>query len=174
VSEYLNTTIAVYPDVSTAQADWSAIEAAAEAGRIVMADGALLENQKQEAVIVQRKSHHGWGKGAVAGAIVGVLFPPSIIVSAAVGAGGGALVSRMTRSLNRGQVKELGEALDSGEVAIIVVYPIDSTNLMAQLLKGATTVTTVPSSTVEEVKEAMTNDSANIEGDRDGQGAGRS
>jgi uncharacterized membrane protein len=159
VSRYLNTTIAVYNDVATAQADWSAIEAAAEAGRIEMADGALLENQDGEAAILQRKSHHGWGKGAVAGAIVGVLFPPSVIGAAAVGAGGGALLSRMTRSLGRSQVKDLGETLDRGAIAIIVVYPIESTNLVTQTLRAAQKVTTVPSATVEEVKEAMTADS---------------
>jgi uncharacterized membrane protein len=159
MSRYLNTTIAAYSDVATAEADWSALGAAAEAGRIEIADGALLENKGGEAVILQRKSRHGWGKGAIAGAVVGVLFPPSVIGAAAVGAGGGALISRLSRSLDRSQVEDLGATLDSGAIAILVVFPIDSTNVVSQTLTGATTTTTVPGATVEEIQEAMKDDS---------------
>jgi len=74
-------------------------------------------------VVLQRQTRHGWGKGAVAGAVVGVLFPPSLLGAAAVGAGGGALVARFSRALGRGKTKDLGEALDDGSLAIIVVAP---------------------------------------------------
>ena len=85
----LDTTVAVYDDRADAETDWSALEAAAAAGQVQMADGALVENRHSEAVILERESHHGWGKGAVVGAVVGILFPPSILGAAAVGAGGG-------------------------------------------------------------------------------------
>jgi uncharacterized membrane protein len=151
----LDTTVAVYDDRAGAEADWSALEGAAEAGQFQMADGALVENRHSEAVILDRQSHHGWGKGAVVGAVVGILFPPSILGAAAVGAGGGALMARMTRSLGRGKVKDLGEALDSGAMAIIVVSPADSTNTVCHILKGAKTTTTVPSASAEEVEEIL-------------------
>jgi Protein of unknown function (DUF1269) len=83
---------------------------------------------------------------------VGVLFPPSILGAAVVGAGGGALISRMTRGLGRGKVKDLGEALDSGAMTILVVCPAVSTNAVCNSLKGARTTTTAPTSTTEEVK----------------------
>ena len=74
----LDTTVAVYDDRADAETDWSALEAAAAAGQVQMADGALVENRHSEAVILERESHHGWGKGAVVGAVVGILFlPPS-------------------------------------------------------------------------------------------------
>jgi uncharacterized membrane protein len=151
----LDTTVAVYNDRADAETDWSALEAAAEAGQLQMADGALVENRRSEAVILERQSHHGWGKGAVVGAVVGVLFPPSLLGGAVVGAGGGALIARMTRSLGRGKVKDLGETLDSGRIAIIVVSPADSTNAVCHALKGATTTTTVPSASSEEVQEIL-------------------
>lgn len=151
----LDTTVAVYDDLGVAEADWSALEAAAEAGRVSIGDAALVENQAGEAVVLQRESHHGRGKGAVVGAVVGILFPPSIIAAAAVGAGGGALIARMTRALGRGKVKDLGETLDSGAMAIIVVSPAQSTNAVCNTLTGAKTTTTVPSATVEEIQQAM-------------------
>jgi uncharacterized membrane protein len=160
MSGYLNTTIAVYSDVPSAEADWAALEAAAEAGRIQIADGAFVENKGGEAVILHRRSQHGWGKGAIAGAVVGVLFPLSIIGAAAVGAGGGALTSRLSRSLGRNHVKDLGQTLESGAIAILLVFPIDSTLLVSQTLTRSAKVTTVPGATVEEIQEAMKADSS--------------
>jgi len=151
----LDTTVAVYDDAATAEKDWSALEAATQAGQVTIADAALVENRNGEAVILQRESHHGWGKGAVVGAVVGILFPPSIIGAAAVGAGGGALIARMTRALDRGKVKDLGETLDSGAMAVIVVSPAPSTNGICHTLVGARRTTTVPSATVEEVQQAL-------------------
>ena len=151
----LDTTVAVYNDLAAAETDWSALEAAAEAGLLEIADGALVENRNGEAMILQRQSHHGWGKGAVVGAVVGVLFPPSILGAAAAGAGGGALIARMTRALGRGKVKDLGETLDSGAMAVIVISPAQSTNAICNRLKGAKTTTTVPSATVEEVQQIL-------------------
>jgi uncharacterized membrane protein len=151
----LDTTVAVYDDLPSADADWAGLEAAADAGQVEIADGALVENSGGESVILQRRSHHGWGKGAVVGAVVGILVPPSILGAAAVGAGGGALIARMTRALGRGHVKDLGETLDSGAMAIIVVSPTGSTNAVCHALRGARTTTTVPSASAEEVQELL-------------------
>lgn len=151
----LDTTVAVYEDPEAAEADWKALEAAVNADEVKIADAALVENRNAEAVIIQRHSHHGWGKGAVVGAVVGVLFPPSIIGTAIVGAGGGALLSGMTRALGREKVKTLGETLDKGKMAVIVVSPIQSTNAICNTLRGSNTTTTVPSSSVEDIQAAM-------------------
>ena len=151
----LDTTVAVYDDAAAAETDWTALEAAAEAGEAKIADAALVENRDAEAVIVQRHSHHGWGKGAVVGAVVGILFPPSILGTALVGAGGGALIAGMTRALGREKVMALGETLDKGKMAIVVVSPIHSTNAICHVLKGSRTTTTVPSSNVEDIQTAM-------------------
>ena len=64
-------------------------------------------------------------------------------------------MARLTRSLGRGKVKDLGEALDSGTMAIIVVSPAASTNAVCHTLKSAKTTTTVPSASAEEVQEIL-------------------
>src|SRR5579864_9694211 len=89
----LSTTVAVYPDVATAETDWFALERSVQQGDPELVDAALVENGDDEAVILRRQSRHGWGKGAVVGAVVGVIFPPSLIGAATVGAAGGALIA---------------------------------------------------------------------------------
>jgi uncharacterized membrane protein len=161
----LDTIVAVYRDDpgsdadatagDAAEADWAALEAAAEAGDFKIADAALVENRQGEALVLHRQSHHGWGQGAVIGAVVGILFPPSVLGAAAVGAGGGALVARLRRALDHGKVKDLGETLRGGARAIIVVSPFQSSNAICNKLQGSSTTTIVPSTTVEEVQDAM-------------------
>ena len=76
----LDTTVASYSNLAAAVADWSALEDAAHAHDLEIADAALVENVEGKPIIVHRESHHGWGKGAVAGAIVGILFHPRSLV----------------------------------------------------------------------------------------------
>ena len=88
----LDTIVAVYSDhpgpdidwsaLESAETDWWALEAAVQAGEVKIADAALVENRNGEALILERESHHGWGQGAVVGAVVGILFPPTIIGAA--------------------------------------------------------------------------------------------
>ena len=114
----LSTTIAAYPDTATAEKDWAAVEAAAKAHSIDLADAALVTKAADGTVSrVNRQPHHGWGKGAVAGAIVGVVFPPSIVAGAVVGGVAGGVAARMNRSLDKGDIKRMGEVMSSGEIA---------------------------------------------------------
>ena len=123
-----NTTVivAAYRDLPTAEADWNDLETVAKEG-LYVADAALVTKDAEgNPKTLERQSHHGWGKGAVAGAVVGVLFPPSLIGGAIVGGLAGGGVARLNRSLGRGKVKDLGEALDRGEIALIAVVDTDS------------------------------------------------
>jgi len=73
--------------------------------------------------------------GAVTGAVLGIIFPPSLIASAAVGAGAGALVGNFMKSMKRSDLKELGELLDEGQAAIIFVGETTLEAGMRKLLK---------------------------------------
>ena len=64
----LSTTIATYQDQVAAEKDWAAVESAARVGSIDLADAVLVKRGPDGTVTtVHRQSHHGWGKGAVAG-----------------------------------------------------------------------------------------------------------
>ena len=71
----IDTFVAVYSDILKAENDWAALESAAEANEIKLTDGALVENRDGEVVTLKRQEHHGWGKGAIVGAVVGIYFP---------------------------------------------------------------------------------------------------
>ena len=158
----LSTTIAVYPDLATAQADWAGVEAAAQADSIDLADAALVEKGSDGTFqTTHRQSNHGWGKGAVAGAVVGLLFPPALVAGAVVGGVGGGVVARLNRSLDRGDLKDLGEVMDSGEIAIVALTADESVQTLTSLLGGAGTMVTKASSTAEEVQEALDADTPN-------------
>ena len=61
-----------------------------------------------------------WG-GAAVGAVVGILFPPSIIASAAVGAAAGGVGGHLWRGISRADVKEYGDIIDAGHAALVIV-----------------------------------------------------
>lgn len=69
----------------------------------------------------EKATQHGaWG-GIAVGALVGVLFPPSIVGAAAVGGVVGGLGGHFRKGLSRSDAKELGEMLDGGEAALVVI-----------------------------------------------------
>jgi len=152
----LSTTIATYPDQASAEKDWHVIEDSAQAGTLDMADAALVvRDANGEVTTVDRLSHHGWGKGAVAGAVVGILWPPTLLAGAIGGAASGGLLARLNRSLDRGNIKDLGKVMDSGEVALVVLTTEDSLEVLNLLLGGATKVMTKASASAEEVQQAL-------------------
>ena len=59
----------------------------------------------------------------IAGAILGVIFPPSIIVTGAVAAAGGAAYEKVRSSsvFGKGQLKDAAEMMKPGRSAIVVI-----------------------------------------------------
>ena len=76
-----------------------------------------------------------WAKrGAIAGGVVGLIFPPSIIVSAAVGGGAGGIWGKVRdKGFKDEDLKEIGESLPPGTSAIIVIA---EDRMVAQLERG--------------------------------------
>ncbi len=153
----LSTTVAVYTDQRLAEQDWEAMEKAAKSeGGIDLADAALIRRNLDGTVVnLRQQSHHGWGKGAIAGAMVGIIFPPSLIGSAIVGAAGGGIVAKLTRKISRSDVKDLGDVMDEGDVDLVVITDSDSVKQLVDLLEGATKTLSRDAATADEVREAL-------------------
>jgi uncharacterized membrane protein len=64
--------------------------------------------------------HGGWG-GAAAGAVVGILFPPSIIGTALLGGAIGGISGHLWKGMSRADVKELGDLIDANQAALLVI-----------------------------------------------------
>ena len=114
--------LGVYGDTATAESDLEVVRDLHSRKVIGAFDAAVAVKEADGSVQVHRKTskHAGWS-GVAAGAVVGLLFPPSIIGTAIVGGAAGSVIGHFWRGLDRGDVKELGEMLDSGEAALIVV-----------------------------------------------------
>ena len=69
----------------------------------------------------EKPTQHGAWTGVAAGAVVGILFPPSIIAGAVVGGAAGGVVGHLWNGMSRKDMKELGELLDEGTAALVVV-----------------------------------------------------
>jgi len=135
----------LYGDVDLAWADFDNIKAAHSAKWIGTYESAIFEKGADGKIKVldtdatQRGS--GAKKGAIAGAIFGVIFPPSLLVSAVAGAAIGAGVGNMVKVMDRGEVKELAEALEPGQAGVILIadatFDAGAERLMKQAKKFA-------------------------------------
>jgi uncharacterized membrane protein len=79
----------------------------------------------------------GAAVGAAIGAVLSLIFPPAILLTAAGGAGIGAAAGDISKGWTRGDVKKLGEQLMPGQTAIIVVAEAGPTLKAAAVLAGA-------------------------------------
>jgi uncharacterized membrane protein len=94
------------------------------AGAVGTYDAAVVTKDEKGKVHVNKDEtttrHGAWG-GAAAGALVGILFPPSIIASAAVGAAIGGVSGHLWKGMSRADIKEFGDTIDAGEAALVIV-----------------------------------------------------
>jgi uncharacterized membrane protein len=116
--------VGTYPGQAQARDDYQVVKDLHSAGAVGTYDAAVVIKDDLGKVHVNKDEmatrHGAWG-GAAAGAAIGVLFPPSIIGTALVGAAVGGVSGHLWRGMSRADVKELGEVLDSGQAALVVV-----------------------------------------------------
>lgn len=116
--------IGTYNNVDDARQDYEAVKELHRQGVIGTYDAAVVEKDREGKVHVHKRekpTQHGAWTGAAVGAVVGILFPPSVIASAIVGGAAGGLIGHFWRGMSRGDMKDLGEALDEGQAALVVI-----------------------------------------------------
>ena len=116
--------IGTYPSEDAARADYDIVKDLHAAGAVGTYDAAVVTKDIAGYVHVNKDElatrHGAWG-GAAAGAVIGILFPPSIIGTALVGAAIGGVGGHLWRGMSRADVKELGDIIDDGQAALVVV-----------------------------------------------------
>jgi uncharacterized membrane protein len=116
--------LGTYPDEASARADYDIVKDLHAAGAVGTYDAAVVTKDEDGKVHVNKDEmatrHGGWG-GAAVGAVVGILFPPSIIAGAIVGGAIGGVSGHLWRGMSRADVKELGDVIDAGEAALLIV-----------------------------------------------------
>ena len=116
--------IGTYPDESSAQADYQVVKDLHSAGAVGTYDAAVVTKDYDGKVHENKDEmptrHGSWG-GAAVGAAIGILFPPALIATTAVGAAVGGVGAHLCRGMSRADVKELGDVIDDGQAALLVV-----------------------------------------------------
>jgi uncharacterized membrane protein len=116
--------VGTYKSEDDARADLDTVKALHSEGVIGTYDIAMVTKDDQDKVHVrkhEKPTEHGVWSGVAVGALVGILFPPSIIATGIVGGVTGGLVGHFWRGMSRADVKELGELIDDGQAALVVV-----------------------------------------------------
>ena len=133
--------VATYATEGGAAAAAKDFEAAQRAGAIDLIDAAVIVHTAEGKVKIEESadpSGKKWAKrGAIAGGVVGLIFPPSIIVSAAVGAGAGGVWGKVRdKGFKDDDLKEIGNSLPPGSSAIIAVAEDRMVEQLEQALGG--------------------------------------
>ena len=102
------------------------MQAAERAGSIDLIDAAVIVHTAEDKVKFEETadpSGKRWAKrGAIAGGVVGLIFPPSIIASAIVGGGAGGVWGKIRdKGFKDEDLKEIGNSLPPGSSAIIAI-----------------------------------------------------
>lgn len=104
--------IGTYPSEAVAQGDYDMVKDLHTLGAVGSYDAAVITKDDDGKVHVNKDEtstrRGAWG-GVAAGALVGLLFPPSLIASAAVGGALGGVSGHLWKGLSRSDVKEFGE-----------------------------------------------------------------
>ena len=114
-----------YESVDDAKADLEALKELHREHAVGTYDAAVVtKNERGKVKVVdkiEKPTQHGGWAGLAVGAAIGLIFPPSILVSGLAGAGAGALIGHLRGGMSRGDLKEIGEMLDESQAALIVV-----------------------------------------------------
>jgi uncharacterized membrane protein len=132
--------LGIYDTPARAEQDFSEIADLHRSGRVGTYDAAIVEKAGDGGVTLRKREkptqHAAW-TGIGVGAVLGLLFPPSIIGGVIVGGVAGGLTGHLWRGLSRADVKELGETLDKGDAALLVVGSPALLEQTERLLSGA-------------------------------------
>ena len=115
---------AVYADREDADADYDTLLDLHYDDLVGSYDVALMFKDDEGKVHVtkhEKPTQHGAWTGAAVGALVGIVFPPAVLGAAVVGAAAGGALGHALGGVSRKDAKELGEQLDEGQAALIVI-----------------------------------------------------
>ena len=139
---------AAYDDTDAAVADYEAVKLLYQAVKTSHDfDASVVAKDEDGKVRIVKKheqpTRHGAAVGLGWGLAVGVaavLFPPAaigLVGAGATGAAIGGVAGHVSGGMSRGDLKDLGDALDAGQAGLIVVYETNLADQVAANIKAA-------------------------------------
>ena len=149
-----------YTSVDDARADFEGIKEIHKEAWLGPYEGVLFTKRADGKVkILDRDSSiraAGAGAGVLAGAVIGLIFPPTIIAGAAVAGTAGGLLGHFFGTFKRKDVAELGELLDEGQAAVIVIgVPTPELGAQKLLKRAAKEAKKQVDADADEIKKAI-------------------
>jgi uncharacterized membrane protein len=117
--------IATYDDVADARQDYQEVKQAHSRGFVGEYDAAIVwknDKGKLEVDSVGDEASRKWlWAGLGVGALIGLIFPPSILATSAIGALAGAVIGKFRDGIAQDDLEQIGEALTGDNAALVVV-----------------------------------------------------
>jgi uncharacterized membrane protein len=115
--------VAAYESEQDALADYEQLKDLHAAGLVGTYDAAIVAKSGGKVHVQkhEKPTQHGAWTGLGVGALVGILFPPTILASGVVGAATGGLVGHFWHGMSRSDMREVGTLLDDGQAALVVI-----------------------------------------------------
>jgi len=127
--------IGTYDSTDAAWEDYDAVKELNSRGVIGTYDAAVVNKDTDGTVHVrlrEKPTEKGAWTGVAIGAVVGILFPATLIASVAIAAAMGGLTGHLWHGMSRSDMKDLGEALDAGTASLVVVGKSELAKKIAQ------------------------------------------
>jgi uncharacterized membrane protein len=130
--------VGVYDDQYDADIDYDSVKDLHASGVIGTYDAAVVTKDARGKVHVrkhEKPTQHGAWSGLAIGALLGAVFPPGMLAGGIIGATAGGLIGHFRRGVSRRDLDDLGQELDRGEWALIVVGESKVAQAVARELK---------------------------------------
>jgi uncharacterized membrane protein len=117
---------AVFPNRAPADAVVQTLKQMHKSGTIQLLDAAIIANSAEGKPkiheIEELTTARGGERGAIVGGVIGLIFPPAFLASAAVGAVAGGLWGKLRDTgFKTDELKQVAAELKPGEVAVVAV-----------------------------------------------------
>lgn len=116
--------VATYSSVDDAKSDEEVVKQLYRDKVIGTYDAALINKDAEGKVHIKRTekpTEHGAEVGAAAGLVAGIVFPPFLLVDAAIGAVAGGFIGHFRKGMSHKDLQEVGDLLNTSDAALIVV-----------------------------------------------------
>ncbi len=118
--------VAIYDNELDAAIALATLQRMEKGDEIELQDAAVLVKDSSDKLKIKETAEltpkRGALKGAVAGGIIGIIFPPAVLAMGAAGAAAGAALGHFTdQGFKNNLLKEMGEEVPSGGSAFVVV-----------------------------------------------------
>lgn len=132
--------VAAYADETAANEDFELLKELNKEGWVGTYDAGVVSKDSEGKLTVKRHTDStgkGLRRGLAVGAVLGIVFPPSVLVSGLVGMGAGAAIGHNLNEVSKDDLHDVGELLENNESAIVVLGESKVEDKVRQLTKKA-------------------------------------